>query len=115
MLRTGLLLAAILTGMSVCLSPVMGAESDTPTTLRFVQGLRERGYYDLAIDYLEQLRAAPDTPADLRVVLDYEMGRSLLEQASHAADLELKRQQLDLARTKLEAFTKANPNHPLAT
>jgi tetratricopeptide (TPR) repeat protein len=79
-----------------------------------VQGLRERGYFDLAVEYLEQLRKSPETPPELRAVIDYEIGKSLLEEASRSADLERRRVQFDQASAKLEAFAKANPKHPLA-
>lgn len=116
MLRPGLTLAALLIGLVWHGTPARAAGDDVSSSLplRFVQGLRERGYYDLALEYLDQLRQAPDTPPALKVVIDYEVGRGLLEQASHTADLQRRREQLDQARTKLDAFTKANPNHPLA-
>ncbi|HEV3164829.1 MAG TPA: hypothetical protein VGZ22_12440, partial [Isosphaeraceae bacterium] len=119
MLRPGLLLAALLTGTVAWLAPApaVGADdysaTEAATAQRFLQGLRERGYFDLAIEYLEQLRSAPGTPDDLKVTIDYEMGRCLLEQASHSADLERQRDLLEQARKRLESFAKANPKHRL--
>jgi outer membrane protein assembly factor BamD (BamD/ComL family) len=116
MLRPGSTRAAALVALIVLHEPVRGADdpiaSNTETVLRFVQGLRERGYYDLTLEYLEQLRQMPEAPADLKGIIDYEMGRSLLEQAARVADLEVQLQQLEQARAKLDAFTKANPKHP---
>src|SRR5947207_1190198 len=100
-------LALILAGMVVLSAPAIGArelqdEEDQPRALspkdqalKFLQGLRERAYYDLALDYIGQLRKATDTPADLRAVLDYEEGRGLLDEASRMADLERRAEQLD--------------------
>jgi hypothetical protein len=82
--------------------------------IKYLQGLRERGYHDLALDYLNDLRADPETPADLKSILDYEEGRGLLEEATRSSDLEGRRKLLEEARVKLDGFAKANPNHPLA-
>ena len=81
----------------------------------FVQGLRERGYYELAFDYLGTLRTSPETPADLRRMLDYEEGRTLIDAATHANDPDASKEKLDLARTRIEAFVKANPDLPETT
>ena len=81
----------------------------------FVQGLRERGYYDLALEYLDQLRKAPETPADLRKSIDFEEGRTLIEWATHANDPDASKEKLDQAKIKIEAFVKANPDAPQTT
>ncbi len=90
------------------------APTEKPEELRFVEGLRERGYYDLALEYLDRLRNEPGTPAELKAVIDYEQGRSLLDEAGGLADLDRRRVMLEQARVKLDAFVKANPNHALA-
>src|SRR5690348_2920516 len=69
--------------------------SDLPQELRLLQGMRERGYYDLALEYLEDLRKRPDAPADLKEVIDYEEGRALLDEASRMGDLDRRAAQLD--------------------
>ena len=86
------------------------AEDDPRFVQAFVQGLREKGYHDLAIDYLARLRAAKDTPAELRLLLDFEEGRALIDAGLHASDPDRAKEQFDLARTKLEAFIKKNPD-----
>ncbi|MBX6313680.1 MAG: hypothetical protein IRY99_12290 [Isosphaeraceae bacterium] len=109
-------LALILAGLAIGAPVALGADDAATRTnleLRFLQGLRERGYFDLALEYIDQLRSAPGTPAPLKAVLDYEEGRSLLEEASHMADLDRRADQLDKARAKIDAFTRANPRHPL--
>src|SRR3712207_4001191 len=105
MLRRHRRLAVALAGLVAALPLTVRAQDqtspETRTALRFVQGLRERGYHDLALDYLEGLRQAPGTPPDLRVILDYEQGRGLLEEANVAPDLERRRELLEQARLKL--------------
>jgi cellulose synthase operon protein C len=89
-------------------------DEDARNAAEFIQGLRERGYYELATDYLEQVRKQPDAPAELVLTADYEVGRMLLDEASKTGDLARRRDLLDQARGKLDAFTKANPKHPKA-
>ena len=82
--------------------------------LKFVAGLRARGYHDLAADYLDRLRNSPDAPADLKETLDYQDGRGLLDEASTTTDPDKKTALLDAARTKLDHFARTHANHPLA-
>ena len=88
------------------------AADDPRFAADFVQGLRERGYYDLALEYLDQLRQDPETPADLKKTLDFEEGRTLIEAATHANDPDVSKEKLDQAKVKIEAFVKANPDLP---
>jgi hypothetical protein len=110
--------AIVLAGTLLVTSSLLADDStqdpQTQASLKFLQAIRERGYFDVALDYIADLRKDPDTPADLKTVLDYEEGRSLLAEATRAADLEVRNDQLEKARAKLAAFAKANPNHALA-
>ena len=102
---------------STILAPAAAAQEAVeaqPRELRFLHGLRERGYYDLASEYIDRLKADPATPAELKVTLDYEEGRGLLEQASRLTDLERRHEVLEQARIKLEAFAREHPDSPLA-
>lgn len=82
--------------------------------LKFLDGLRQRGYFDLALDYIERLRKASETPAELKEVLDYQEGRTILDEATRTGDLERKSSLLERARTRLDEFAKGHPKHPLA-
>jgi tetratricopeptide (TPR) repeat protein len=82
--------------------------------MRFLQELRDRGYHDLALEFIDQLRADPDLPAEMKVVLDYQDGRTQIDEASKSGDIVRGRELLEHARAKLDAFTKAHPDHPLA-
>lgn len=104
------LLAIVLAGFA----PVPPDE-DMRTASEYLQGLRNRGYYDLAEEYLEGLRTQPRTPDELKSTIDYEQGRLMIDEASKTGDLVLRKDLLDKARAKLAAFTKNNPKHPLAT
>ncbi len=103
--------------LCVCAAAVGADEEMSPQArqaLKFVSGLRERGYHDIALEYLESLRKAPDTPDDLKVMLDYQEGRGMLEEATTSNELEAKAKLLDRARVLLDAFATGNPKHPLA-
>jgi hypothetical protein len=112
MLRRAYTVAAVVAGAAIGLSTARG-EEDMRTAAQFVQGLRDQKYFDLATDYLETLRKAPDAPAELKVTVDYELGRILLDEAASTGDLVRRKELLEQARGKLDAFTKANPKHAL--
>lgn len=113
MLRLAETLAAVLVATLVVAATARGQE-DMRTASKFLDGLRERGYYELAAEYLERLRTLPDTPAELRDTIDYEQGRIMIDEASKTGDLVLRKELLDKARGKLVAFTEAHPKDPLA-
>ena len=102
------LLAALVLALAGYARPVWAGE-DSRTALLFIEQLRERGLYDQAVEYLNILRADPDQPANIKAVLDYEEGRTLIEQAARSGDLVLREDLLKEARGKLEGFVKANP------
>ena len=103
------------TGLALAFLPnAVHAQEDVREAARFLQGLRDRGYFDLASEYLEAVRDLPDTPAALKTVVDYELGRMLLDEAAKTGDLVRRKELLDQARTRLDAFSKAQPNHSKA-
>ncbi len=101
---------------TLILVAITGARADDPRFASdFLQGLREKGYYDLALQYLDQLRNDPETPVDFKKTIEYEEGRTLIEEATHSNDPEISRGKLDQAKVKIEAFVKANPDLPQTT
>lgn len=88
-------------------------ELESDPELRFIRGLRDRGYFDLALEYIQELQDSPKTNPDLKPVLDYEVGRGLLDEATQSADLENRFVLLEKARVKLDEFTKSFPDHAL--
>lgn len=105
---------ALVLGGILAASAVARGDEDPRIAAQFAQALREKGYFDLAADYLEQLRGQPDAPADLIATIDFELGGILLDDASRTGDLLRRKELLELARGKLESFTKTNPGHPRA-
>src|SRR4051794_7128323 len=113
MLRRGLTPVALIVATLAGLAPALGDE-DMRTAAAYLQGLRDRGYFDLADEYLEMLRAAPGTPENVKETIDYEQGRVMLDEASRTQDLVFRKELLDKARGKLVAFTTAHPKHARA-
>lgn len=107
------ILTAIALGIWGGRTPALAGE-DSRTVSRFLQELKNRGLHDLALDYLNHLRNEPALPADLKVVLDYEEGRTLIDEAARTGDLVLRKELLEEARNKLDAFTKTHPQLPQA-
>ncbi len=117
MMHRGLTLGVVL--LAAGLFPAAGvARGDSTEDPRiaspFLQGLRDRGYYDLATEYLESVRKQADAPQVIKETAEYEFGRLLLDEAAKSGDLVRRKDLLDQARAKLDGFTKANPNHPKA-
>ena len=79
--------------------------------LDFVRGLQDRGYADVALEYLDQLDARKDLPARVRDVLDLERSNSYLALArsgSKQADA------MGKAQTYMNKFAREHPQHPRA-
>ena len=81
---------------------------------QFLDGLRSRGYYDYALYFLDKLEERTDLPAEIKQVIPYERAITLLEGARTINNPEVRDEQLDRAVAQLDAFTRANPKHPLA-
>jgi tetratricopeptide (TPR) repeat protein len=96
------------------LGPSARAGEDPRTVVRFLQELKSHGLHDLALEYIAQLRADASLPADLKVSLEYEEGRTLIDEASRSNDLVLREELLRDAKEKLEAFVKAHAQRPEA-
>ena len=65
--------------------------------------------HDLALEYLNVLRGDPAQPGNIKDILDYEEGRTLIDEAARSSDLVLREDLLKEARDKLEGFVKAHP------
>jgi tetratricopeptide (TPR) repeat protein len=79
----------------------------------FLEGLRQRGYHDMALAYLDQMRTSPRCPEDLKEVVDYQVGVTLVATA-RTGTIEFREGQLDQASARLNQFIKDRPDHDLA-
>lgn len=81
----------------------------------FLEGLRERGYYDMAIEYLEQMKTSPLAPVEFRETLLYELGTTLIQSSRDQRDINLRQAQLEEAAQALQQFIGMMPDHPMVT
>lgn len=95
----------------VCLCAI--AQAAEPVQL-FVQGLRDRGYFDIALQYLDHLEQKSSIGQETRDLIPYERAQTLLASARDQNSADSQRQQLDAAEAAFQQFSKATPNHPLA-
>ncbi len=88
------------------------AAQDSP--LPFVDGLRERGYFDTALEYLDKQATNPGLTPEIREVLDFERGQTL-QQAGAASRVPDDRTKFFAdAEVALQKFISEHPQHPLA-
>ncbi len=80
--------------------------------LEFVHALQERGYHDLAVEYLDMLQQAGDLPGEVADVFDLEMSKCLRGAANRAYDAKQAAEWMDRAQAHLDKFLKEKPNHP---
>ncbi len=91
-----------------------GTTSAADDPQRFLDALRDRGYYDVALDYLSRLQAAPQVEANFKKRIPYEEATTLISAATAERDGEQKAKHLNAARDKLTEFVKSQPDPELA-
>jgi len=85
-----------------------GAAADEPAQA-FLEGLRERNYFDIALDYLASAEKNPAIPDSFKETILYEKGTTLVQGAKFQRDSALREQQLDEAQKVLQEFISAKP------
>ncbi|MEX0818225.1 MAG: hypothetical protein WD070_01490 [Pirellulaceae bacterium] len=113
--RSGIVLLVSLLG-AVLVSGSSRVAIGAEPAREFLNGLRERGYHDMALDYLEMMETSPLAPADLKEIIQYEKGVTLIEGSRAQRDQAIREQFLDDAQKLLKEFTD-NPRtaqHALA-
>lgn len=81
---------------------------------QFLQGLRDRGYYDVAIQYLDHLAKDQAAPSELRETIKLEKALTLLASSRRESDNDARERMLDDAQQLLDAFVQERPQHPRA-
>lgn len=82
--------------------------------LEFVEGLRERQYFDTAIEFLDLAPQRADLSADVRDVLDLERAKTLQAMGAASRVPEDRDVYLQQAKDALQKFTSAHSDHPQA-
>jgi hypothetical protein len=74
---------------------------------RFLDALRDRGYYDVAVEYLGRLRSDPQIPQEFKGRIAYEEGVTLIAASRAERDADQKAKHLNAASAKLNEFIKS--------
>jgi hypothetical protein len=80
--------------------------AEEPATA-FLEGLRTRGYYDAALDYLDQMSTSPLAPAGFAETIPYERGITLIGMARVERNPASRERTLDEAESSLREFIAA--------
>jgi tetratricopeptide (TPR) repeat protein len=88
-------------------------QADEPI-VRFIEGLRERGYFDTAIEYLEVIRQRTDLPAEIAEVLDLQLGLTWQQRAALSRVPEDREKAVGEAERALRKFLAEKAQHAQA-
>jgi len=97
-------------GLAASATPVQAVEE----AQKFLDALRERGYFDTALDYIDWLRTSRFCPEKMKETLNYEAAMTNLTASLAAQDVKYRIEYLDKARQLFDEFLKENPSHVLA-
>ena len=81
---------------------------------RFYEALRQHGYFEQALDYLDEVRESGSGETGFREVLDYEAGLTLIDLAHAAHSAAEGEKLLDRADHRLACFLAEHSRHVLA-
>lgn len=98
----------------IVLALIVPAAAADEKHLEFVEGLRQRKYFDTALEYLDQLSRRTDLPADIAQTLELEKGMTYRALGAASRVPEDREQALNQAEISLKAFVAAHAAHPRA-
>ncbi len=78
----------------------------------FLNALRDNGYDDAALLYLDRLENNPLTGTEMQANLSYERGVTLVRAATRERDRAAREQMLNEAKVSLETFLREHPESP---
>ncbi len=78
-----------------------GALQAKEPVMDFLEGLRQRQYYDMAEEYLESLRTKSSVSEEIRQIIPYEQGRTLVDSSRNIRDMPLRLKELDRAAAQV--------------
>ncbi|MBS0209757.1 MAG: hypothetical protein JSS27_12475 [Planctomycetes bacterium] len=110
MSRVGCWLALALLGWCLTALP---AAAEEPFT-QFLDGLRDRELFDMALEYLDIMSKSPLVSDELKTGIPYERGKTLIDSSRNDRDPKSKGRTLDQATEQLQAFLKNQPNSRVA-
>jgi hypothetical protein len=80
----------------------------------FLQGLRDRAYYDTALEYLDTLAGDAKTSADMKATLDLERAIIWVERSNATRRQDDRERFVGQGQASFEVFLKEYPQHPRA-
>lgn len=92
-----------------CLLATADSVRAAEPTAAFLEGLRTRQHFDLALEHINKLEKNPDTPAEVRASLNYERGVTLLMQSKREKSDPQKRAQMQAAVQALQKYLDQRP------
>lgn len=96
---------------AVCLVVVLvGTQAlfaDEPAA-RFLQALRDKGYYDIALEYLDKVKDNPSVSSEFRKSIGFEKAKTLIDQVSRFRDRSKRDANLDMAQDLLKEYAAKN-------
>jgi hypothetical protein len=78
----------------------------------FLDALRDNGYHDAALLYLDRIDGSPLIPPSLQAELSYQRGVTLVQAATLVRDSRSREQMLNEAKLSLEQFLAEQPDSP---
>ena len=96
MKRNALIAIVLIATASILSAPTVGEEPCD----RFLQALRDNGYYDVAIDYLDEMETNPLAPKRFKQTLPFEKAQTLIKSTVRIRDLA----ELEARLTEAEAL-----------
>ncbi len=99
---------------AVCVGLFVQSGRAAERAREFVAGLRERGYYDTAIEYLEVVKNNPNVDAEFKQSIDYEAGVILIEMSRSGQAKAVREKTLADAWERFDKFLKQHERHPKA-
>ncbi|MCG8650238.1 MAG: hypothetical protein MI861_10410, partial [Pirellulales bacterium] len=106
-------LRAVLFALLIGWMTIGPATAEEPAR-QFLDGLRARGFHDVALEYLDQLAVSPLAPREIKEVIAYEKALTLVAASRSQRDPEASKRQLDQAKTLLQQFIAEKASHPKA-
>ena len=91
-----------------------GVASAEEPVLEFLEGLRERQYFDTALEYLDVAQQRSELSAAIRDLIDLERAKTLQAMGTSSRVPEDRDLYLQQAKEALQKFTSAHSNHPQA-
>ena len=87
----------------------------TEPSRQFVEGLRQRGQYEMVLDYLKDLPKNPLAPKDFVKTSAYEEAATYIDWAGKTRNPKEQESRLAKGEAKLNEFRNANKRHPLVS